>query len=401
MKVAASASGTQPFCEQAQEPLDRAARAQVRVAAAGDELAGLGEELDLADAAGRELEVAALEGVAVEALVLADAQPHVVRLLDGGVVEVLAPDEGDEMREEAVSRRDVARAGPGLDVGGALPGPAEAFVVALGRLHGHADGRHGGIGAQAQVGPEDVALGGHVGQGGGHAAGRADELGAGLEIGVAGVARLVEEADEVDVGGVVELPCPHLAHRERDEAAGRGQVVLGHAGDLAPREERFEFGAQRRGDGGVCEAGERARHLLERPDAPEVGERGQKRRPALGPAEARCRRRRGEGGGLGEEAVEGVLGGPGEGVGGPVRLAFDEAAEVGAAPGRAAHEPGQLAREPRQRAERVVAPSGSNGRGAARQSRGEGRRAVRVGLCHHAISGHLPPSGNRLGREVA
>ena len=132
--------GDPALLRKAGEAVDRAAHAEVGVAAAGDELAGLGEELDLADAAGGKLEVAPLERVAVEALVLADAEPHVVRFLDRRVVEMLAPDEGGEAVEEAVACGDIPRAGARLDVGGALPGAAEAFVVAFGRFHARQTG---------------------------------------------------------------------------------------------------------------------------------------------------------------------------------------------------------------------------------------------------------------------
>ena len=81
------------------------ALAEVGVAAADDELAGLGEELDLADAAAAELDVVAGDGERApertgEALVGADAQPHVVGVLDRPEVHVLAPDEGAEAVEE-------------------------------------------------------------------------------------------------------------------------------------------------------------------------------------------------------------------------------------------------------------------------------------------------------------
>ena len=87
-----------------------AALAQVGVAAADDELAGLGEELDLADAALAELQVVAGHlDRAGEALVGADAQPHVVGVLDRGEVEVAAPDEGAEAVEEGRAGGDARR----------------------------------------------------------------------------------------------------------------------------------------------------------------------------------------------------------------------------------------------------------------------------------------------------
>ena len=233
------------------------------------------------------------------------------------------------MVEEAVARREVARASARLDVGRAFPGPAQAFVVAFGRLHREADGGDRGIGAQAQVRPEDVAFGGQVRQGRGHPPGGADELRARVEIVVVGIARVVEEHDEVDVGGVVELPCPHLPHGERDHPAGGGEVVLRHAGQLAARDEWREFGLERRGDGRVGETGQRRRHLLERPDAAEIGERDEERGAPLGLAQARGHVLRGELRRIREEPVERGFRRQRQRLLDPWRFAFEKAAEIG------------------------------------------------------------------------
>jgi hypothetical protein len=78
--------------------LDRAPVAQARVAPARHQLPGLGEELDLADAARAELDVVPLQRdlpvAPDEALVLADAAAHVHRVLHHREVEMPPPDEG-------------------------------------------------------------------------------------------------------------------------------------------------------------------------------------------------------------------------------------------------------------------------------------------------------------------
>jgi hypothetical protein len=376
---------------QAQEPLDRAAHAQGGVAAARDELARLGEELDLADAARGELEVAAFQCAAVQALVLADAQAHVVRLLDGGIVEVFAPDEGRERAQEALPCRDIARAGARLDVGRALPGAPEAFVVALGRLHREAHGRDRGVGAQAQVGAEHVAFGGEVRECRGHAAGRADQLRAGLGVVVAREAGFVEEDDQVDVGGIVELSGAHLAHGERHHPAGCGKVRLGHAGDLGPGKERFQFRAQRRGDGSVGEPGERVRHFFERPDAAQIGERGQKRHATLGLPQARPGILGIERGGLGQDCLQRGFGCARQCGLAPFGLAGEEAAEVGAAPGGAADEVGKLCRQAREDGQRLGAHLGLIGARHACEARRERAVGLQIALSHSRPSGSLPP----------
>ena len=136
------------------------ALAEVGVAAADDELAGLGEELDLADAAAAELDVVAGDGER------ARSRPLWARMRSrmswassiAPKSRWRAPDEGAEAVEEGLAGGDRAGAGAGLDVGGALPGAADALVVVLGRLGGDADRGDRRVGAEAEVGAEDVAL---------------------------------------------------------------------------------------------------------------------------------------------------------------------------------------------------------------------------------------------------
>ena len=67
------------------------------MAAADDELLGLDEELDLADAAAAELDVVALDRDLVVAPIGVDLPLHRVDVGDRGEVEILAPDEGRQL----------------------------------------------------------------------------------------------------------------------------------------------------------------------------------------------------------------------------------------------------------------------------------------------------------------
>src|SRR5690606_29447342 len=179
--------------------------AEIGIAAADDELTGLGKELDLANAAPAQLEVmAGNRERPPQPLVVADPQPHVLSVLDRAVVKVAAPEEGSEALEEGLPRLDRAGAGPRLDEGRALPGATEAFVIVFRRIGGDADRRYRRIGAEPQVGAEDIALGGLLLEELHEALRDADEAAA--ERAVIGrlVPALVEEDDEVDVGGVVQ-----------------------------------------------------------------------------------------------------------------------------------------------------------------------------------------------------
>ena len=90
------------------------------------------EELDLTDAAAAELQVVAGHDDAVVAAHCMDLALHRVNVCDGGVVEILAPDERLELGQEALAELEIARRGPGLDQGRPLPVLAERLVVGVG-----------------------------------------------------------------------------------------------------------------------------------------------------------------------------------------------------------------------------------------------------------------------------
>jgi hypothetical protein len=132
------------------EGVDRPPAAERRVAAAGDKLLGLDEELDLADAAAAELDVVAGDGDLGMAAEVVDLPLDRMDVGDGGVVEIFPPDIGDELGEEGLARSDIAGDRPRLDEGGALPVLAEALVVLERGL-----GRQRDVGG-AGVGPSSV-----------------------------------------------------------------------------------------------------------------------------------------------------------------------------------------------------------------------------------------------------
>ena len=80
------------------------------MAAAGDQLLGLREKFDLADAAAAELDVVAVDRDLAVALVGVDLPLHGVHVGDGGEVEILAPDERREIGEKRLAGSDIAGA---------------------------------------------------------------------------------------------------------------------------------------------------------------------------------------------------------------------------------------------------------------------------------------------------
>jgi hypothetical protein len=261
------------------EGLGGARVAQARIAAAVDQLLGLGEELDLADAAAAKLDVVARQGDFGAALVGVNLALDGVDVLECPEVQVLAPDERLELAQEGLAQGQVAGHRPRLDHGRPLPVLAHAFVVGQRRIDGQRQ-RHGGrVGPQAQVDPEDVAVAGALLHQRDQVAGQAHQ---GL-LGRASAAiidpRRVEQHDDVDVGGVVELAGPELAHGENHHAAVLERPFGVWQHQLVAGRGLAQQVGQRDRQGGGCEAGQRAGHLLQRPGAGQIRQRDQKRHP--------------------------------------------------------------------------------------------------------------------------
>jgi hypothetical protein len=189
------------------------------VTAAGDELLGLDEELDLADAAEAELDVVALDReIAVPAIGM-DLLLHRLDIGERGKIEILAPDKRRQFIQDGLPRRDVAGTGARLNQRRALPVLPDAAVVGERGFGGDRDLGRSRIGSQPQIDPEHVTVGGALLQKLHQAARQAHEGGA--RFGVVrhrGSGRIVED-DQIDVAGVVQLVRPHLAHGEHDVAA--------------------------------------------------------------------------------------------------------------------------------------------------------------------------------------
>ena len=142
------------------ERRQRLAAAQFGMPAAGDELLGLHEELDLADAAAAELDVVAFDRDVLVAAIGVDLPLQRLDVGHRGVVEILPPDEGRELLQDRFAGRDVAGAGARLDQRRALPVLADAAVVVERRFGRDRDLGRGRIGPQPQIDAEHVAVGG-------------------------------------------------------------------------------------------------------------------------------------------------------------------------------------------------------------------------------------------------
>ena len=191
--------------------------AHARVAPAEDQLLGLGEELDLADAAAADRDVVAVDRHLAVALVGVDLALDRMDVLDGGEIQVAAPDEGLQEADEGCPRLRVAGDRAGLDHRRALPVLADAAVINFGRRHGNRQRRGAWVRPKPKVGSEDVAvLGPFI-----H---NADKIACEPDESSREVVRLgrlhnsvVVQDDQVDVAGIVEFAPAKLAHAQHDQ----------------------------------------------------------------------------------------------------------------------------------------------------------------------------------------
>ncbi len=95
----------QPAHPQRFDGVERAVRAQRRIAAAEDQLLGLREELDLADAAAAQLDVVARHRDRAVAAMGMDLALDRMDVLDRGEIEIAPPDERLDRLEEALRPR--------------------------------------------------------------------------------------------------------------------------------------------------------------------------------------------------------------------------------------------------------------------------------------------------------
>ena len=266
--------------------VERPPAAQLGDASAGDQLLGLGEELHLADAAASQLDVVSCDRDPAMALVDMDLPLDRVHVGNRRIVEVLAPDEGRDLLEEALAARHIAGAGPRLDQGRAFPVLAEALVIDERGGDRHGERRRAGVGAQPQVRPEDVAVRRAVAHHLDQPLGHAHELDRRLRPARNGRKLRLVHHDQVDVGGIVQLQRAIFTHGEDDEAAAlfRGRLVADL--ELAAPGKVAQAKADRRRQRGIGEPAEPAGHRIEVQRAGNVGKRQRQREVLLQPAQA-------------------------------------------------------------------------------------------------------------------
>ena len=264
---------------------ERRATAQIRMPAARDELLGLDEEFDLANAAAAKLEIVAFDCDVVVAAVGVNLAFHGLDIGDRRVIEIFAPDERGEIGEKRLAGEDVARASARLDERGALPVLSGALVIAQRRERRDRDLGRCRIRAQAQVDTKHVTVGGALLEQLHQAAGQADVERGRLERRIERRCRRIEQYDEIHIAGIIELERTHLAHRQHEITGSRFRLrrVGRRQAALACRDAQQK--AHRGADRSVGKLGQRPGNAQDRPHPADVGERDQQGGFRLEPAQ--------------------------------------------------------------------------------------------------------------------
>ena len=265
--------------------VDRAYRrslAEAGVPSAEDELLRLGKKFDLADAAPSQLYIVARQAArrtnraaAATGVDLALDRMHV---LNGGEIQVSAPDEGPQPLKEGRPRGHIAGHDPRLDHRGALPVLAHALVVDLGGVDRQRDRGRGGIRAQAQICAENIAIGRALLEQIDQALGQPHHLA--LEpVGTHNRDFLrVEENDQIDIAGIVQFMGAKLPHTDHEQAARAvGCVLLRIEGEYAAARCLPDQGVERGSDGPIGKVAERPGDGGQRPGAGQIGQRDAER----------------------------------------------------------------------------------------------------------------------------
>jgi hypothetical protein len=229
--------------QQAVERLERARRANRRILAAMQQLQGLGGELDLANAAGVQLQVDASDiragafgrgrscGDRPTSGVAPRSMHELCNLAEDVGTDVARMDERRQAAQHGPSDLRIAGDDPRTQPRLSLPRSSVAFVVGLGRVDGHRKRASSTEWAQPQVHPKERAIGPLALE---HANEHPqllvqDEQWASIVARPSRVLRIVEivgvDEHQIDVAEEVELRAAELAHAEDDDPVGDAEVA--------------------------------------------------------------------------------------------------------------------------------------------------------------------------------
>ena len=375
------------------QPAYRRCIAQICIPPAGNQLPRLREKLDLADATRPQLQVMPFYRNAMQPPVVTDAQAHVMRILYRCVIQMLAPHEGHEALQEPQPRRHIPRTGPRLDECCTFPRPTYAFIIRLRRRHRQANRCDRCIGPQPQVGTEHITLIGDVRQKAGHFARGAHK---GLpHLGIARIACIVIQADQVDVRRIVQFMRAHLAHGQHHHA--RCAII---PRQFAPPHLIGNRRPQGQIDCPVGQHRQRPCHLFQRPDPAQISQRRIQRHPALCLPQGRAK----HGADIRQNTGHNRMRFHQQRQTQPIRLAHHQRRQIGAAPCRPGDQWSKLRPQIRQRLRRRGPGIGVKGDGVACDAGGKGHvpivRRAQPAVNHAAIGRKLAFFHKALGLTV-
>ena len=204
---------------------------QAEVAAAMDQLEGLGDKFHLTNAARAQLDIV---GHALAPHFLLDQLLHGAQRFDGREVQITAIDKRAQHVEQLRASHLVAGHHPRLDHGVALPVPTLVLVVLLQRVEAQHQGAGRTVGAQAHVDAEDKTIDGHRVQGLDQFLTQANKELLIIQ-GALHAHRFTTfgiSEDQVDIRRQVQLHCTELAHAEDDHVLRLAAACAGRRAEL-------------------------------------------------------------------------------------------------------------------------------------------------------------------------
>ena len=140
--------------------VERSRTAQLQASATKNQLLRLHKKLDFANSATTKLHIMPFDlhlGMSAHGMYLA---LHRVNIGNRPIVEIFAPDEGGEISHKLRAQRLVACHWPRLDQRRTLPILSEIFIIRKSSRQRNGDRRRAGIGAQAQINAQNIAIAG-------------------------------------------------------------------------------------------------------------------------------------------------------------------------------------------------------------------------------------------------
>ena len=203
-------------------------------------------------------------------------------VLDGGKVEILAPDEGPQPLHHVRADRRIAGDRARLDHCGALPVLPVALVVLLRSRDRERQRCRAHVGPELEIGPVDAAIAGPLAEQGGEVANQPVKRIRGLAPPAVLHPLRVEQHEQVELARIGELACAECADAEHGQPAHRCRLIAIHGHEGAARRCLRKQLVERAGNGGIGEAGQGFRHLVQRPGPGNVGQRDSEQCPPLG-----------------------------------------------------------------------------------------------------------------------